>query len=65
MQGKPRPTHPLSEGFSEDRRTVAASSCGHLWHVLSRPLMWHWVIYDSLMTLFVIMVLAVLFNNFV
>jgi hypothetical protein len=33
--------------------------------VLSQPLVWHWAIYDCLMTLFFLVVFALLFNNFV
>ena len=65
MQGRSQPIHLLREDFSDDCHTATSSSCGHLWRVLSRPLMWHWAIYDCLMTLFVIIVFALLFNNFV
>lgn len=60
MQGKSKQIHLLREDSPD-----TSSSCGHLWRVFSQPLMWHWGIYDCLMTLFLTVVFALLFNNFV
>lgn len=60
MQGKSKQIHLIREDSPD-----TSSSCGHLCQVLSQPLMWHWVIYDCLMTLFLTVVFALLFNNFV
>jgi len=60
MPGKSRQIHLLREDPPD-----TSSSCGHPWQVLWQPLMWHWVIYDCLMTLFLTVVFALLFNNFV
>lgn len=53
------------EEFSDRCSTLTSSSCGLWGQVLSQPLMWHWVIYDGLMTLFLTIVFALLLSNFV
>lgn len=58
MQRKSQQIHLLREEFSHRCRTVTSSSCGLRWHELSQTLIWHWVIYDCLMTLFFTIVFA-------
>ena len=66
MQRKPQQIHLLrQEEFSDCGRTVTSSSCGLWGQVLSQSLVWHWVIYDGLMTLVFTIVFALLLNNFV
>lgn len=66
MQRKSEEIRLLREEEFPDRcSTLTSSSCGLWGQVLSQPLMWHWVIYDGLMTLFFTIVFALLLNNFV
>lgn len=63
MQEKAKQIHLLKEDPADDCRPVT-SSWGHLWQVLSQPLVRHWAIYDCLMTIFFMIVFALLFSNF-
>lgn len=60
MQGKSKQIHLLREDFFD-----TSSPYGHLWQVSSRPLVWHWIIYDCLVTLFFTVVFVLLFDDFV
>lgn len=60
MQGKSKQIHLLREDFLDN-----SSPCGHLWQVSLQTLVWHWVIYDCLMTLFFTVVFALLFEDYV
>lgn len=64
MQGKAKQIYLLKEDSSSDGHLETLSS-RNLWQVLSQPLMWHWAVYDFLMTLFYIILFTVLFDNFV
>lgn len=59
MQGKSNHIHLLREDSPD-----TSSPYGHLGQALSQPLLWHLVIYDCLMTLFLTVVFALLFNDF-
>lgn len=65
MQEKSKQIHLLKEDSDKDCRIVTSSSWEHLWQVLAQPLMRHWAIYDCLMTIFFMIVFALLFSNFV
>lgn len=65
MWGKSKQIYLLKEDAEDGCRAVTSSSYGHLWEVLSRPLIWHSAVYDFLMTLFFMIVFALLFHNFV
>lgn len=65
MEEKSKHIYLLKEDSLYNCHPETSSSWGYLWQVLSQPLMWHWAIYDCLMTLFYTIVFALLFNNFV